>query len=254
MQPGSQLAILRPGVRDIAVPVLAVKRFQLGHHGIPIPGNEPPRPHGPRETDRVQPLDPLRIETPLLPLTAAVEDPGGQRRIFLVGRGHVAMTVPGLEGRQGSKSLLPPVRPLRNSLRRRVPPRTKASSPINRFWFEQGPHQVMRRFPRESNCARSPADHAYIAGGSTSALPAFRHHNRFMAQVKFLLTYLGKLFSAWIGAAGRSRASCVTFWHAWDPKSTGRDQEPWFGSCLSMELKYLYYNGLRKCFAENRRP
>jgi len=125
---------------DVAVPVVPVKRFQLGHHGIPIPSNESARPHSPDEADRVEPLEPIRIETPQLPLTAAVENPDGQRRIFLVARRYVAVTVRGLESQKVCKSLLPPIRPYQCA----ALPNTRAleSSRSNRFWFEQGVHNV----------------------------------------------------------------------------------------------------------------
>ena len=109
VQPRGQLAMRGPCVRDVAVPVLTVERFQLGHHGIPVPSDKPARPHGPGETDRVQPLDPVLGEPSLLPLTAAVEDPDRQRRIFLVARRHVAMAVCRLEGQEVRQPLIPTV-------------------------------------------------------------------------------------------------------------------------------------------------
>ena len=78
LQPRGQLAIGRPCVGNIAMPMVPMKSLQLGHHGIPIPGNPPPRPHGPHKANCVEPLEPLRIENSQLLLTAAVEDPDGQ--------------------------------------------------------------------------------------------------------------------------------------------------------------------------------
>ena len=46
------------------MPVVPAEGLQLGHHGIPVPGDEAARPYGPGETDRVEPLEPVRYREP----------------------------------------------------------------------------------------------------------------------------------------------------------------------------------------------
>ena len=67
----------RRAMRNIAVPAMPAKRFQLGYHRIPIASDEATCPHFPDEADRVQPLDPLGAKRLYFALPTSIENPYG---------------------------------------------------------------------------------------------------------------------------------------------------------------------------------